>query len=375
MLPKSQVRWSTMATILASIAVAALLGFVVVTLRSALLWLFISFFLAVVLNPLVDRLSRRMPRTLAVTLVLTAAVGALVGIGLIAVPPFIEQMRELATNAPAAIQQLSERPGMQQLEQRYHVLTAVNRALATLPAHLASAAQPLLAIVGGVFRLGVATISIFFVVLFMLLGGRQSLAAGLGLLEPRARARVEALGRTIYDATTRYALGTAFLALLAGVVASVTLAIAKVPYFLPLGVAMVFLDLIPFAGFVTGGLLITLVTGATVGWVPALVVLAVFVTYQAFESHLLLPIVHHKTVRVSALGIVVALLIGYELAGILGVLFAVPVVGALRIIVREVLAHHEAHQREREAAGEPIAPPPSPSGSRGQVESERGAPH
>ncbi|MBI5545065.1 MAG: AI-2E family transporter [Deltaproteobacteria bacterium] len=343
-----------MATILASIAMAAVTGLLIITLRSALLWIFISFFIAVVLNPVVDGLAARMPRVVGVALVLGVALAVLAGIGWLAVPPFVEQVRGLVDTAPSAIERFGRSPGMEELEARYHLTTALNRFLRSLPDLLSSAAQPLLSFAGSIFRLGIASISIFFLVLFMLLSGPQALRAATDRLPTPARERILVAGQKIYWATTRYALGTGFLALLAGTVATATLAIAGVPYFLPLGVTMVFLDFIPFAGFVTGGLLITVVTGATVGWVKALAVLAVFVVYQTLESHLLLPVVHHKTVRVSALGIVVALLIGLELAGILGVLFAVPVVGALRIVVREVLAAREEHRRQVSAAPPPL---------------------
>ena len=68
--------------------------------------------------------------------------------------------------------------------------------------------------------------------------------------------------------------------------------------------------------------------------------------------------VHQRTVRVSALGIVIALLVGYELGGLFGVLFAVPVAGALRIFARELLALREERRREASAAGSLLAAPP-----------------
>ncbi|HEY3448837.1 MAG TPA: AI-2E family transporter [Myxococcales bacterium] len=348
-----------MATILVAIALAALAALVLVTLRSALLWLFISFFLAVVLNPLVEVLSRRLGHGLAVSVVVVGVLATMTGIALVAVPPFVQQVSELVTSVPASIERFAQSPPIKSFEQRFGLGDSINNFLRSLPGHLTGAVQPVVAIVGGAVRLGLAVVSIFFLVIFMLFSGPHALQGGLKLLVPVARTRVETAGRKIYWATTRYALGTGFLALLAGTMATVTLAIAGVPYYLPLGAVMIFLDLIPFAGFVTGGVLITIVTGTTVGWIPALVVLTVFVVYQGLESHVLLPVVHRKTVRVSALGIVVALLIGLELAGILGVLFAVPITGALRILFREVMAAREEHRRAALAVGEPMGAPPT----------------
>ena len=355
---QSQVRWATMATVLASVAGAALLGLIVLALRSAILWIFISFFTAVVLNPAVEHLSRRLPRGLSVALVVLAALGGLASLIVLLLPPFLQQVRELAERAPSMARDLAHNAYLERLARRFGVDAALGGSFKSLPDYLAGAAPPLLHFVGGVFRLGLAVVSIFFLVIFLLLGGPHSLQAGLCLLDPLARARIERLGRSVYRATTRYALGTGAIALVAGAIAVLTLALAGVPYFLPLGVALVVLDLIPFAGAITGGVLLTLVTGATVGWLRAVVVLVVFTLYQEVESHVFLPLVHQRTVRVSALGIVIALLVGYELGGLFGVLFAVPVAGALRIFARELLALREERRREASAAGSLLAAPP-----------------
>jgi predicted PurR-regulated permease PerM len=362
---RSQVRWATMATVLASVAAAALLALALVALRSALLWFFISFFIAAVLNPAVERLSARIPRGLAVAAVVLAVLGILAGFVVIVLPPFLQQVRDLAESAPDLARSLEHQAWFQRLERHLGIGPAIGGSLKSLPDYLAGAASPLLHLVGGVFRFGLATVSIFFLVIFMLAGGPHALEVGLGFMEPPARARLERIGRNVYRATARYALGTTFIALMAGAAAVLTLAIAGVPYFLPLGLLLVVLDLIPFAGAITGGALLTLVTGATVGWLQAFLVLAVFTVYQEIESHVLLPLVHRRTVRVSALGIVIALLVGYELAGLFGVLIAVPVAGALRIVARELLALREERRRQplptpdrpRSGSGRPLEPP------------------
>ncbi len=357
-----------MATVLASVAAALLLALALVALRSVLLWLAIATFIATVLNPAVERLSARIPRGLAVAAVVLGGLGVLAGFVLIILPPLLQQVRDLAESAPSLIQSLERQPWLQRLERHLGLGSAIGGSLKGLPDYLAGAAAPLLHLVGGVFRLGLATLSVFFLVIFMLAGGPSALDAGLHLMEPPARARAERIGRALYRAMSRYALGTAAIALLAGAAAVATLAIAGVPYFLPLGLLLVALDLIPFAGAITGGALLTAATAATVGWLRAVVVLAVFTVYQELESHVLLPLVHRRTVRVSALGIVVALLVGYELAGLFGVLLAVPAAGALRIVAREVLALREerrrqAHPRSYRAPGEPAhsVEPPAPS--------------
>jgi predicted PurR-regulated permease PerM len=74
--------------------------------------------------------------------------------------------------------------------------------------------------------------------------------------------------------------------------------------------------------------------------VPAGIVIVVFVVvYQQIENHFLQPVIYGRTVELSPLAVLVSVLVGAELAGVLGALAAIPVAGALQVIVRDQLAH------------------------------------
>jgi predicted PurR-regulated permease PerM len=360
---QSQVRFATMATILSSIALAGLLVVLLFVLRDVLVWLLLALFAAMILNPVVERLSGLMPRGAAIGLVMVSTVAVAAGFAVLLVPPFIEQVSDLVSSTPALAERVRQNPHFRRLDDRFALGAALNRFLFDLPGLAAGATTPVLQLLGGLMRFSFAAISVGFVTLFMLVSGPSLLASTARLLGPLARARATRLWRGVYRATARYALGTGLLALVAGALATLTLAALGVPYFLPLGASLVFLDLIPFVGAIIGGVLLTAVTALTVGWLRALVVLGVFVVYQQLEGHLLLPVVHHQTVRLSALGVAVALLVGYELAGILGVLLAVPLAGALRVFAQELLAVRDEHRQEH-------APRPPPARSPGIVPGE-----
>jgi predicted PurR-regulated permease PerM len=59
-------------------------------------------------------------------------------------------------------------------------------------------------------------------------------------------------------------------------------------------------------------------------------------------------VIYGKTVQLSPLAVLLAVLVGAELAGIIGALAAIPVAGALQVVVRDQLAH-----RHRRVAAEP----------------------
>ena len=57
-----------------------------------------------------------------------------------------------------------------------------------------------------------------------------------------------------------------------------------------------------------------------------------FIVYQQIENHLLQPLVYGRTVQLSPLAVLISILIGAELAGVLGALAAIPVAGSIQVV-------------------------------------------
>ncbi|MBV8149104.1 MAG: AI-2E family transporter, partial [Candidatus Eremiobacteraeota bacterium] len=75
----------------------------------------------------------------------------------------------------------------------------------------------------------------------------------------------------------------------------------------------------------------------------SLVIVAIIVIYQA-EGHLIAPNIVSRTVALSPFAVLLSVLIGAELAGLVGALVAIPVVGVLRVIALRVFASPEANE-------------------------------
>jgi predicted PurR-regulated permease PerM len=58
-----------------------------------------------------------------------------------------------------------------------------------------------------------------------------------------------------------------------------------------------------------------------------------FIVYQQVENHILQPVVYGRTVKLSPLIVLISVLIGAEVAGVLGALGAIPVAGAIQVII------------------------------------------
>jgi predicted PurR-regulated permease PerM len=105
-----------------------------------------------------------------------------------------------------------------------------------------------------------------------------------------------------------------------------------------LGLLVALLDLIPLAGATIAAVVVT-----TVGFLDSttsgIVLLVFFIVYQQLENHVLQPVVYGRTVQLSPLAVLIAVLIGAQLAGVIGALAAIPIAGTIQVILRDWLRH------------------------------------
>ena len=113
-----------------------------------------------------------------------------------------------------------------------------------------------------------------------------------------------------------------------------------------------FSSLVPYAGPILSGGLITLVTLITGGAVKALITLGYFLLYGQLEGNVLGPFVFRRTVHLDPLITLLGVLFLAELLGIAGAVVAVPAVALGQIVIRELLAaRRERHSAEVAALG------------------------
>src|SRR5207244_5764708 len=156
-----------------------------------------------------------------------------------------------------------------------------------------------------------------------------------------SRERWRSVGHDIYRAVGGYVTGNLLISLIAGVSTAIVLVIMGVPYSVALGLIVGILDLIPLAGATIAGIIIAAV--AFLPSIPAgIVVVVFFIVYQQIENHFLQPVVYGRTVQLSPLVILISLLVGAELAGVLGALAAIPVAGAFQVIIVDFLRNRRA---------------------------------
>jgi predicted PurR-regulated permease PerM len=341
-----RVRLRTVLSLLATIVAVAVVLEVIWIARHVLTWILISLFLALALNPAVEWLQRRgiKRRGWATAITYVVALGVLVAIGLTFVPTLVNQVNDFVQKLPDYAHDITHGQGrLGFLETKYHIQERIESAVkdggATKVLGLSGVA---VSVAKGVITIVVATVTILFMTFFMLLEGPKWVERFYGLLPERSRPRWRKVGSDIYRTVGGYVTGNLLISLIAGGLTTLVLLIMGVPYAVALGLIVAILDLIPLAGATIAAILIGIV--AFLHSIPAgIVVVVFFVVYQQVENHLLQPVIYGRTVQLSPLAVLISILIGAELAGILGALGAIPVAGSIQVLIVDWLNHR--HER------------------------------
>jgi predicted PurR-regulated permease PerM len=229
---------------------------------------------------------------------------------------------------------------------------------------LGGGAGTLLSVTKGILTGVVATVTIFFMTFFMLLEGPAWMERFYALVPSDQRDRWRGVARDIYRTVGGYVTGNLLISVIAGTSATIVLLILGVPFAVALGLLVAILDLIPLAGATLAAIVVSLV-GLTHSLTAGIVLAVFFTVYQQLENHLLQPLVYGRTVQLSPLAVLIAVLIGAEVAGVLGALAAIPVAGTLQILL--VDWQRERQRRRRSAVLEPDDGPPPGSPPAPQV--------
>jgi predicted PurR-regulated permease PerM len=331
--------WTTrqIARVFFTVAALSVFLYLLYVVRSVLVLVFVAGFLAVALGPPVDFLQRLgVKRSLAILLIYLGIAASIFGVGLLIVPPVVDQVNGLSKNVPGYVQDLRKSKTFRKYDDKYNLSKKLNDQGAKLPSKLGSAASTLQSVTVGVFGALVKLVTVLTMTFFLLADGGRIVGFLLRLRGPTEEERLRKIFNDIYRSTAGYVAGNLLISVIAGVTTYLTLTILNVPFAAPLAVLMAFLDLIPLVGATIGGIVIGIITAfhdfptATIIWVVVLLV------YQQVENNVLQPLVYRRTVNVAPLIVIVAILIGSTLLGVLGALVAIPVAAAVQIFIRDL---------------------------------------
>ena len=315
----------TIVKVVLTLAILWLLG----RLWTLLLLLFIALLLAAALDPVVGRLERRgWPRAASVTLIVVLLVAVIAAVGLVLIPPVIDEGQAFAAELPAYVDRaeglLDANP---ELVERLR--EAANRGSADPQAIVSR----ILGIGAGVIS-GIANVLVLLVLtVYLLVDGERIVDWVLRYVPQHQRVKVRQAMPEISKVVSGYVVGQLVTSAMFGLFTFGVLTLVGVPQPVLLALLAALMDAIPIAGILIATVPAALLA-LTESWMAAAIVVAAYFAYQQVENYLIVPRVYRGTLQISSFAVLVAVLVGGQLLGILGVLLALPVAATFPVIER-----------------------------------------
>ena len=303
-----------------------------------LTWVAIAGFFAIVLAPLVGIVQRRVRdrRTLATGIVVFSTLFAMIGLLTLFLLPVRTQLVAILTDLPGTVHRAAQGKGpVGNLVTRLHIEnyvqeneTELARAADKLSGSAFDTAQT-------VFGIAVAFVTITLITFLLLSQSVAMSRAALGVVPRRRRASAQRVAGDAAGAVSGYMIGNLLISLIAGVAGFICLVALGVPSPVVLALWVAFADLIPLVG-ATLGAFVAVIAAYLHSPTAGIVALVFFIIYQQVENGVIYPWLMARKVNINPLGVLLSVLVAVELFGLIGALLAVPVSGALQVVVKAV---------------------------------------
>src|SRR5262245_23201877 len=331
--------------------------YVIYLLRRPISWLIIAAFLAIALAGPVNFFQRYMRRGLAIFLVYLALLAIPIGLGAVLIPPIVNQISDVATNAPSYVEDVEDyvqkNKTLNDLNQKYDITQKLSDEANKLPSKAGDAAKVLRDIGFGLVNSVFAGVTILILSIFMVASGPRWVESFIRMQRPEHADRIERTLRRIANAVGNYVGGALLQATIAGFSSFIVLTILGVPFAGPLAVIVFVFDLIPVVGATIAALLVAIVT-AFVDFPVTLIIWVIFaIVYQQVENYLIQPQIQRRATKIEAFVVLVAVLFGSTLFGILGAILAIPAAASIQIALHEYRAYRRGAAAAEEEPGGP----------------------
>jgi predicted PurR-regulated permease PerM len=322
-------------------------------LKELVVLLVLGYFLAYAIDPLLRKLERQgLSRAISFFVVLGAFVGLIAVLLVTAVPSLIDEFRKLTENLQNYITIGRERLGpvlrylQNVLPEGMKESTSISELLSGLPLLLSDVSgdtiKKIVSTAGSTLLTGYSQILTLiniallpFIVYYLAVDMPVLHRCILNLFPITRRTRVAKVCGEIDGYVSAFVRGQFIVCTVLFVLYSLGLWVVGVDLWLLLAAITGFGNLIPYAGFLVGIILSSLMALVTFGDLTHVVyVWIVFAVVQAIEGMVVTPRILGGSLGLSPLVIILALFAGGQLFGLLGIFLAVPAAAAIRVLAR-----------------------------------------
>jgi len=314
--------------------------------------IFVSFFMALALNPIVARVASKLKsksRGRATAIAYLAVTAVLVSFFMLIVPSLISQTTEFIREVPQTLSELETQDStLGNLVRRYELGEQIQNFANDWSRNLGSTQGPVLTTANRVFANVISMVTVFVLTFMMLVEGPKWLKALWKHVPKERRAHDKMIANKMYKVVTNYVNGQVLVALIGAVFALVAIVIAStildvtVDAIALAGIVFMF-GLIPTIGAILGSVFVTLFA-LFASPTLALVLIIYFIVYQQIENATIQPYVQSRGNELTPMLVFIAAILGIGLGGVLGGFLAIPLAGCIKVLVDDYIDTHEKEE-------------------------------
>lgn len=312
-------------------------------LKDVIIIFLFSIIIASAMTPFANWLDAKgLPRLLGVLILYLALFGIFIFVLSLVVPYIADEISQLSTNLPKVVERVSTSlENVQQGSPQYFdFVSEIQNILDSFSIYLQQSSQSVLSIVISVFG-GVMSFIAIVVIAFYLSVMKRGIESFIESVVPaKHEAYVMDLWKRSEQKVGRWLQGQLLLALIVGLTVYIGLSLMGIKFALILGIIAMAFEIVPIVGPVLAAIpavFLAFLQDPGLG----LWVLVFYIVMQQIENHLLVPVVLGKTTGLNPIVVIMALLVGNQLAGISGMILSVPVATVIVEILEDLAKQKE----------------------------------
>ena len=329
-------------------AVVIILFFVFLyVLKDVLIVFLFGLIIASAISPFANWLDQRgVPRLWGVLLLFLVVIGLLALIASLVIPSITADVDQLITTLPRVFEKVSTSlENVQQGAPTYlDFVSEIQNILSSFSSYLQQSSQSIVGLIVGIFG-GVISFIAVLVISFYLSVTKKGIENFIESVVPE---KYETYIKDLWKRSERkvglWLQGQLLLALIVGLVVYVGLSLMGIKFALMLGLLAFAFEIVPVVGPVLAAIpaiILAFIQGPTLG----LWVVVFYVVVQQLENHLLVPVVMGKTVGLNPVVVIIALLVGGQLAGIAGMILSIPVATVIVEVLDDMAKKKESRRQ------------------------------
>mgnify|MGYP000374449786 CR=1 FL=1 len=307
-------------------------------IKGILLLLFLALIITSAISPLVDRLEqKKIPRTLTVSLIFLLGLTLIIGLSYLIIPVIIMELKDMSENLPSYFNKISDfLSSLNALASNYNLENAVTDLINNASKSFSEKFSGLFENTLNFFKNLLKTLVVFSLSFYILVkkdGVRLFIEA---VMPDKYQAYTLNLFQRIQKRIGRWMIGQFSLMFIIFCLDYLALIILGVPYALILAIIGGLLEIIPYIGPLAA-LIPAALAGLAVSPLVAILVIISYILIQQSENHIITPLIMKKAVGLDPVFIIISLLIGGTMAGLMGIILAVPFATALKIFITDMI--------------------------------------